>query len=166
MSTSTLKTDVAVLKNQVKDLQHLKEISQDTSEKIPLLDGRIDGIESVTSELKKVQLKIFENTQKMLIQQEKTAGVLRLIRKEIEHYDKEIQMLRNKVSKTVNEAELEASNSKVDTLEKKLNEKPNSHDVNRKIDRIWRFLYWIPGAVAAVILFWVTVFDQIKEWIG
>ena len=163
MSTSTLKTEVAVLKNQVKELQDLKDISQEASEKIPLLEGRINTTESVTVELKKLQNKILENTQQMLIQQEKTSGELILIRKDLEHYIEEIQFLRKKMTEKADKSELNEVKAKMNDIEKELDEKPDRNELNRKIDRLWRFLYWVPGAVAAVIAFLITVFEQVKK---
>ena len=74
----------------------------------------------------------------------------------IDSHEEETKFLREKLSEKANKVDLKE-------LEDDLEAKADKADVQRQIEKIWRFLFWIPGAIAAVIAGIVSLFEYVKK---
>lgn len=148
-SKTTTTSRVAVLETQVEDLKK-------TTTVVPKLEGRLVLTEKTIKEMWSTQKKILENTQTILLDQKSISNELALLKQTMDTHEEETKFLREKISKKAEKHELEK-------LEKALSEKASQEDVDNEIRKIWKFLYWVPGAIAALIAGIASFFGYIKE---
>ena len=149
MSKETLTSKVAVLEQKVEDIKS-------TTDKVPKFEGRLVLTEKAIKEMWDTQKKILENTQTILLDQKTISSEIALLKQTIDSHEEETKFLREKLSEKANKVDLKE-------LEDDLETKADKADVQRQIEKIWRFLFWIPGAIAAVIAGIISLFEYIKN---
>lgn len=149
MSKEALTSKVAVLEQKVEDIKS-------TTDKVPKFEGRLVLTEKAIKEMWDTQKKILENTQTILLDQKTISSEIALLKQTIDSHEEETKFLREKLSEKANKVDLKE-------LEDDLEAKADKADVQRQIEKIWRFLFWIPGAIAAVIAGIVSLFEYIKK---
>ena len=149
MSKEALTSKVAVLEQKVEDIKS-------TTDKVPKFEGRLVLTEKAIKEMWDTQKKILENTQTILLDQKTISSEIALLKQTIDSHEEETKFLREKLSEKANKVDLKE-------LEDDLEAKADKADVQRQIEKIWRFLFWIPGAIAAVIAGIVSLFEYVKK---
>ena len=149
MSKETITSKVAVLEQKVEDIKS-------TTDKVPKFEGRLVLTEKAIKEMWDTQKKILENTQTILLDQKTISSEIALLKQTIDSHEEETKFLREKLSEKANKVDLKE-------LEDDLEAKADKADVQRQIEKIWRFLFWIPGAIAAVIAGIVSLFEYVKK---
>lgn len=154
-STGKVASELEVVKTQVKEL---KDKSKETTAKLPKLETRLDAFEKEHQKNETILAKLLENTQVMLVQQEKQSGALDLIRRDLEHQMSDLNFVRKKLSDKADKEliydirkNLEQENidlkQEISDLKDILKCKANKGDIKR----IWAFLAIIPPSTLALV---------------
>ena len=99
------------------------------------LTSKVAVLEAQISDLREIQKEILENTQTILLNVK----------------EQSVEMIQLK--KTSNRLERD-----VNRIEHKLDEKADKQWVNEKIDKLWKYLMWVPGALAAIATILISLF--------
>ena len=149
MSKETLTSKVAVLEQKVEDIKS-------TTDKVPKFEGRLVLTEKAIKEMWDTQKKILENTQTILLDQKTISSEIALLKQTIDSHEEETKFIREKLSEKANKVDLKE-------LRDSLESKADKSDIQKQIDKVWRFLFWVPGAIAAVIAGIVSLFESLKK---